>query len=175
VSLHVTSLLVIKFTGCSPDPAILEDVQRIIRAKARHDARARSLQSSPQPNPVSYATGLMSGLDGSARSSPISFPSSTGTKAPSTGDVDFSPSVGDTFALHPVPVSSNDGATLDWSGYDAMEERHDRKWSISVAKRKGKHKPTTPAAFVEQQDSLYTGRSFLVKGTIMALALRDFR
>jgi hypothetical protein len=35
----------------------------------------------------------------------------------------------------------DNGATLDWSGKEAIEEpKHDRKWSLSMTKRKIKDK-----------------------------------
>ena len=42
---------------------------------------------------------------------------------------------------HPMPRSLDDGATLDWSGKETFDEpKHDRKWSLSITKRKTKDK-----------------------------------
>jgi len=42
---------------------------------------------------------------------------------------------------YPMPRSLDNGATLDWSGGEAIEEpKHDRKWSLSINKRKTKDK-----------------------------------
>jgi hypothetical protein len=74
--------------------------------------------------------------------------------------VDFSPSVSRP-PLHPVPTSSNDGATLDWSGVHSEDEKRERKWPMSLSRRvssKDKSSPVTRGAIVEQQDSLYAGK-----------------
>jgi len=45
---------------------------------------------------------------------------------------------------HPMPRSLDNGATLDWSGKEGVEEpKHDRKWSLSITKRKAKDKATS--------------------------------
>ena len=54
--------------------------------------------------------------------------------------MDFSPSVGIDH-LHPVPTSTDDGATLDWGGTLSEEDKSDRKWPLSLTKRKPKDKP----------------------------------
>ncbi|KAJ4485873.1 hypothetical protein J3R30DRAFT_3281609 [Lentinula aciculospora] len=76
--------------------------------------------------------------------------------APSTTDIDFSPSTGTTAVradppqrLHPIPLSSDAGKTLDWTGvghgYGSEDEKGERsdknekRWSLSVS-RKGKEK-----------------------------------
>jgi hypothetical protein len=55
--------------------------------------------------------------------------------------LDFSPSVGIDH-LHPVPTSTDDGATLDWGGTLSEEDKSDRKWPLSLTKRKPKDKPS---------------------------------
>jgi len=50
----------------------------------------------------------------------------------------------DTSVPHPMPRSMNNGATLDWSGKEPVEEpRHDRRWSLAITKRKTKDKATS--------------------------------
>jgi len=45
---------------------------------------------------------------------------------------------------HPMPRSIDNGATLDWSGKEVVEEpRHDRRWSLSITKRRTKDKVTS--------------------------------
>lgn len=75
--------------------------------------------------------------------------------------MDFSPSVGGGHAsLHPVPSSSNGGATLDWTSSISDDEKLDRRWSISI-KRKNKDKTPVPnRSTIEKQDSIYIGKSF---------------
>jgi hypothetical protein len=78
-----------------------------------------------------------------------------------SSEIDFSPSTG-IIALHPVPLSSNGGATLDWTGSSSDEERHDRKWTLSITRAKSKDKlPLASKAIVEKQDSIFTGTRFL--------------
>lgn len=74
-------------------------------------------------------------------------------------EVDFSPSVGTTTHAHqhPVPTSSNGGATLDWSTSTSDDEKSDRRWSLSIPKRIVKDKSTANHQVVEKQDSLYVG------------------
>ena len=75
-------------------------------------------------------------------------------------EIDFSPSVG-VIPPHPVPSSSNGGATLDWTGSNSEDER-DKRWSLSITKRKHKDKYPLGASktVVEKQESLYVGKSF---------------
>ena len=74
--------------------------------------------------------------------------------------LDFSPSVG-IRPLHPIPLSSNDGTTLDWSGEHADEERQDKRWSIPLHRKVSREKlpPRKASATetVEKQESLYAG------------------
>ncbi|KAF9225416.1 hypothetical protein BS17DRAFT_598284 [Gyrodon lividus] len=78
-------------------------------------------------------------------------------------EVDFSPSTRSA-PLHPVPLSSNGGATLDWTGSQSEEERLDRKWTITRNKWKGKEKilPSN-TAIVEKQEALFTDRISRIK------------
>ncbi|KAI0082109.1 hypothetical protein K474DRAFT_1741672 [Panus rudis PR-1116 ss-1] len=85
-------------------------------------------------------------------------------------EVDFSPSVG-TVPLHPVPASSNGGATLDWTGTTSDEERGDRRWSISI-KRKHKEKPVPNRAVIEKQDTLYADRLSRIRAKLKPNTIR---
>jgi hypothetical protein len=79
-----------------------------------------------------------------------------------SSEIDFSPSTGIT-PLHPVPLSSNGGATLDWTGPLSDDEKHDRKWTLSITRAKSKDKlPLASKAIVEKQDSIFIGMSFQV-------------
>lgn len=84
------------------------------------------------------------------------------TTAPSSGtgsidsEVDFSPSVG-TAPLHPVPLSANEGATLDWAG-SASEDDRDKRWPLHLPKRRrDKQSAASSRAVVEKQETLYAG------------------
>jgi hypothetical protein len=78
-----------------------------------------------------------------------------------TSEIDFSPSTGVSSAtepLHPVPSSLDDGATLDWTGSGSEDERHERRWSFSISKLKGKEKaPQSNSVVIEEQQSRYSG------------------
>ena len=127
-----------------PDPAILADVQRALKMKARREARLRAAgpirtDASPHSffsNPSSPSRAPVSPVEN------VTFPSINRTD---TGE-DFV-STSDVTVPHPMPRSLNGGATLDWSGKEAAEEpKHDRKWSLSINKRKTKDKATfTPS------------------------------
>jgi hypothetical protein len=74
--------------------------------------------------------------------------------------LDFSPSVG-IDRLHPVPTSTDDGATLDWGGSFSEEDKSDRKWSLSLTKRKPKDKPfpTLARDVLERQEAAFSGNA----------------
>ena len=69
----------------------------------------------------------------------------------------------DTSIPHPIPRSLDNGATLDWSGKEAAEEpKHDRKWSLSITKRKTKDKTMSTSSLDHSpldisRDSNYDG------------------
>lgn len=73
-------------------------------------------------------------------------------------EIDFSPAVG-VVPPHPVPSSSDGGATLDWTGSTSEDER-DKRWSLSITKRKHRDRYPTgaPKTVVEKQESLYAGK-----------------
>ncbi|KAI0669751.1 hypothetical protein C8Q78DRAFT_1037665 [Trametes maxima] len=136
------------------DPAILEDVQRALRLKARREARLRALQSSPIHGELRAAPEIVSLSSASATSSPA-FPQQSGL--PGDSEVDFSPATGNA-PLHPVPSSSNGGATLDWS-VPSSEEARERRWSISITKRKGKEPLLASTRdVIEKQEALYADK-----------------
>ncbi|KAI0361454.1 hypothetical protein OH77DRAFT_1417714 [Trametes cingulata] len=145
------------------DPAILEDVQRALRLKARREARLRTLQSSPAHGEPRGTPDIASLSSVSASSSPVKAhapnppPFPRQPALPGDSEVDFSPSTG-TAPLHPVPSSSDGGATLDWSVPPAEEVR-ERRWSLSLTKRKGKE-ASLPSSkgVVEKQESLYADK-----------------
>ena len=74
-------------------------------------------------------------------------------------DVDFSPStaIPEFFVQpsHPIPSSLDNGITLDWTG--ALADDADKRWSISIGKKKEKDKLPPLGAMIEQQDQLYKG------------------
>lgn len=91
-------------------------------------------------------------LSSSVPGSPPSFPQRS--RIPS--DIDFSPSV-QAAPLHPVPISSNGGATLDWTGFQSDDEKQDKRWTLG--KRKGKDKTSSSNITVfEKQDTLFAGQ-----------------
>ncbi|OBZ68484.1 hypothetical protein A0H81_11449 [Grifola frondosa] len=156
-------------------PRILEDVQRALKLKARREARIKSLQLNAPPRdvPVMSDTG-----------SSISANSSTGIQAQhpppmphvnisTESEIDFSPSTG-TIPLHPVPSSSNGGATLDWTALNSEDEKSERRWTLSITKRKPKDKFALPSGrtVVEKQDSLYADKLLRIRATAKQHTLR---
>ena len=124
-----------------PDPAILADVQRALKMKARREARLKApgpthMDASPQsffttPSPRGRPTGSP---ETSVAPPPVDRPD---TEENFTTAMDAS-------VPHPMPRSIDNGATLDWSGKEPVEEpRHDRRWSLAITKRKTKDKATS--------------------------------
>jgi hypothetical protein len=119
------------------DPAILADVQRALKMKARREARLKAPgPTRTDTSPQSFFTDSSSHSRDPISPLNIAFPP---VNRADTGE-DFVASLGASVP-HPMPRSLNDGATLDWSGKEAVEEpKHDRKWSLSITKRKIKDK-----------------------------------
>ncbi|KAJ8516133.1 hypothetical protein ONZ45_g6520 [Pleurotus djamor] len=129
-------------------PQVLHDVQKALKLKARREARIRAglpphlprnLPSSPSssvsspPRPTIY------------RTSPITSPSPSPQRRPilTNSEVDFGPSTvasNTPVTPHPVPSSIDDGDTLDWAGDASDDEKSDKRWSLSIHRRKGKDK-----------------------------------
>ncbi|KAI0375149.1 hypothetical protein BV20DRAFT_985495 [Pilatotrama ljubarskyi] len=159
------------------DPAILEDVQRALRLKARREARLRTLQSSPAHGELRGTPDIASLSSVSAASSPVKAQGPNPTSfprqpvLPGDSEVDFSPSTG-MAPLHPVPSSSDGGATLDWS-VPPTEEVRERRWSLSLTKRKGKE-TSLPASkgVVEKQESLYADKLQRIRSHAKAHTIR---
>lgn len=140
-----------------------------MKLRARREARLKAAQSSP----LSYTSTLRSdgGSIGTYSTSASTMPGYPATAMPTstayttpamspvpgdTTEVDFSPSVRPEPA-HPVPLSFNDGATLDWGTMPSDDDKSDRKWPLHLRR---KHKARGGAEpVVEQQDSLYAGWS----------------
>ena len=124
-----------------------------LRREARLATRANdsSVSASSRSSPVRYSLPSLPPLNPQA--SRIAKPSLD-------SELDFSPSVG-IDRLHPVPISTDDGATLDWGGIFSEEDRSDRKWSLSLTKRKPKDKPfpTHSRDALERQEAAFSGNS----------------
>lgn len=153
---------------CSADPGVLEDVQRALRAKARREARLRT-QSTPlrvePPRPLDLASVSSAGSSPSKAVSPAPpFPRVSGDS-----EIDFSPAV-NVVPLHPVPSSSDGGATLDWSS-PASDEGRERRWSLSRSKRRSKDHLSFSAsrATIEKQEAVYASECAV--GRRMAIIL----
>ena len=151
------------------DPRILEDVQRALKLKARREARLKAVQTNLATKDAPLASDQTSTSSFSTYSSPVRAkhaelpqvppPISTHT---TESEIDFSPSVGGV-PLHPVPSSSNGGATLDWTG-SASEDERDKRWSLSISKRKHRDKTSFYAtrSIVEKQETLYVGAWYVM-------------
>jgi hypothetical protein len=160
------ALLTIDEAHVCVDPGIMEDVQRAIKMKARREARLKGLSlnsSGKSSSRVSELSPRSSFSTGSSPTTPsrmstgITFPTSDALSA-GESEVDFRPSVSVTVS-HPVPRSIDDGATLDWSGSKLSDEKFDRRWSLSIARRKPKERSTSAfdKPFAENQGQAYTG------------------
>jgi hypothetical protein len=122
-------------------------LRREARLKAAR-ANDSSVSTSPQSSPVRYAL-------------PPLIPQAPRIAKPSLeSELDFSPSVG-IDRLHPVPTSTDDGATLDWTGTLSEEDKPDKKWSLSMTKRKPKEKPFPSLSkdVLEKQEASFSGNA----------------
>lgn len=149
------------------DPRILQDVQKALKMKARREARLKQskvvdpnftepkksfVTGQPQTPPL---TPFPSNSKLQLPSSPSISPSSRKLSISPTSDVDFSPSTAiPEQPSHPIPSSLDNGITLDWTG--AIADDTDRRWSISIGKKK-KDKLPPLGAMIDQQDQLYKG------------------
>ncbi|KAI0034173.1 hypothetical protein K488DRAFT_69356 [Vararia minispora EC-137] len=112
-------------------PKILEEVQHALKLQMRREARQRA--------PIAEALSISSVSSGPSSSLHVSkiptpaFPRIA--RASTESELDFSPAVG-FHRLHPVPISFNDGHTLDWGWSEPPEEPSERKWPIPIPKRK---------------------------------------
>jgi hypothetical protein len=129
-------------------------VQRALKLKLRREARFQ-------------ATRANDSISTSSRSSPVRYslppldPQASRIAKPSLdSELDFSPSVG-IDRLHPVPTSTDDGATLDWGGTLSEEDKADKKWSLSLTKRKAKDKPSPALSkdTLEKQEAAFSGKA----------------
>ncbi|EKM61344.1 uncharacterized protein PHACADRAFT_111833 [Phanerochaete carnosa HHB-10118-sp] len=155
------------------DPRILEDVQRALSLQARREARMKALHSISTSKPRPFTPDDASNSSSfSTRSSPVHarmppIPPAAAVQGMQGGsvesEIDFSPSVG-LIPPHPVPSSSNGGATLDWTGSNSEDER-DKRWSLSITRRR--HRDRYPAGasktIVEKQESLYIDKLAQIK------------
>lgn len=107
--------------------------------------------STPPSNPSPFSPKLPS--------SPSSLPSSRKLSSSGISDLDFSPSTAtpEFFVQpsHPIPSSLDNGKTLDWSG--VLTDDADKRWSISIGKKKERDKLPPLGAMIDQQHQLYNG------------------
>ncbi|THH09199.1 hypothetical protein EW146_g8754, partial [Bondarzewia mesenterica] len=149
-------------------PHILEDVERALKLKARREARLKATMANSHLREVSSKSDMASASSGSSpirtARPPVPPPPSITPRlnGPSLeSEIDFSPSVGvEKVDLHPIPLSSNDGATLDWGGSPSEDEKPDKRWSLSRTMRKSKDKGISNSSkdVVEKQESLYVDK-----------------
>ncbi|KAI5997991.1 hypothetical protein EDD15DRAFT_2162091 [Pisolithus albus] len=139
-------------------PKILQDVQRALQLQSRRRDR-RPYHAKPSDGDNSPLTNFSK--------APIEHSASDHLPVPLLpSDVDFSPFT-KSAPRHPVPLSSDGGATLDWAGSHSEDEK---LWSIHKGKRKGKEKEPLPnRAFIEKQEALFTG---LIKAEASAATVR---
>ena len=146
------------------DPRILQDVQRALKLKARREARLKQKNVvgpnfiEPTGQPQTPPSNLFP-FSPKLPPSPSSLPSSRKLSISAISDVDFSPStaIPEFFVQpsHPIPSSLDNGITLDWTG--ALADDADKRWSISIGKKKEKDKLPPLGPMIDQQDQLYKG------------------
>ncbi|KAJ6621153.1 hypothetical protein B0H10DRAFT_1790560, partial [Mycena sp. CBHHK59/15] len=90
-----------------------------------------------------------------------------------TNDLDFSPSTsrsGPSASTHPVPSSSDDGTTLDWSGIGSEDDRSERRWTMSMSKRKDRDKRPS-SSVIETRESMHAAKIRQIRTTVSPFAL----
>ncbi|KAG2156659.1 uncharacterized protein EDB93DRAFT_1079400 [Suillus bovinus] len=135
-------------------PKIIQDVQRALELQSRR--RDRKSFTPSQPSVTEGQTPIELRHETSFQHSPPASPPPFTHSLRPPLDIDFSPSI-QAVPLHPVPLSSNAGATLDWAGSQSEEERLEKRWTFG--KRKGKDRPSSSnKAILEKQDTLFADR-----------------
>ena len=138
----------------------------MLRLKARREARNFQGQSPPG-NDLPAMYDVASGSSLSDTSSPQRLPYPPAVIPPirvdSGVEVDFSPSTTQAMSvpLHPVPSLSLDGKLLDWTGTPPDDEKLEKRWSISISKRKEKERAPIPqSGNITVQETLYTSMHY---------------
>lgn len=150
------------------DPKIIQDVQRALELQSRR--RDRKSFTPSQPPVIEDQTLIELRQDTSFQHSPPASPPTFTHPSRPPLDIDFSPSV-QAVPLHPVPLSSNAGATLDWTGSQSEEERLEKRWTLG--KRKGKDRSSfSNKAVLEKQDTLYADRISRIRSKAKQPTLR---
>ncbi|KAI0319760.1 hypothetical protein OF83DRAFT_1169904 [Amylostereum chailletii] len=142
------------------DPTILEEVQHALKVKMRRESRIQPLR----PSGSSFSS-TSSALQPTAN---ISSPAMTRLAKPSLeSELDFRPSVGADY-LHPVPLSFNQGASLDWSISHPEDDKADKKWPISMPKRRTREKQPmiVDKDVLEKQESLFAEKLIRIRASI---------
>ncbi|KJA25846.1 hypothetical protein HYPSUDRAFT_134350 [Hypholoma sublateritium FD-334 SS-4] len=155
------------------DPRILQDVQRAVVWKAQREARIKretvltpekALSNlytvSDRSNTPIKATGSLTSPTRASFSPSISrHGSNRKTSTSTSSDVDFSPATG-AFDLpsrsHPIPCSNDNGRTFDWSS--AHPDDGDKRWSISIGKKRDKHKLPPLGALMDEQEQSHRSK-----------------
>jgi len=143
-------------------------VQRALKLKARREARLKketiltpekpsSYDASPSPDQKELGEMILHPRFSPSPSLPLS--SSSKLSSNTSSDVDFSPSTGLFGPLtqtHPIPSSLDNGTTLDWTG--KFSDDGDKRWGISIGKRKDKDKLPPLRVMVDQQEQIHKGK-----------------
>ncbi|KAJ7704229.1 hypothetical protein B0H14DRAFT_3028917 [Mycena olivaceomarginata] len=158
-------------------PRILLDVQRALKLKARREARLKSVNSSPsstKSEPVASSPSPAKTSPSRPTFSPIAFPPPVPApivheSEPSTSSGHSGPRAGG----HPVPSSSDEGTTLDWSGMGAEDDKPERRWTMSITKRKDKDMKEKQPSYsaVETRESMYEAKITQIRTRVSPAAL----
>ncbi|KAJ7446445.1 hypothetical protein B0H11DRAFT_2336879 [Mycena galericulata] len=151
-------------------PRILQDVQRALKLKARREARLKSADSSPSSNKSETASRSTQPKTSPLRPvlPPVPFPP---PPIPAIREIDTPGAASPTVANHPVPTSSDEGNTLDWSGVWAEDDRPERRWTMSITKRKDREKHPSSTA-VETRESMHAAKIFQIRTQASPRALQ---
>jgi hypothetical protein len=59
---------------------------------------------------------------------------------------------------HPIPTSSDNGMTLDWSVSSLEDDSSERRWSLTRGKRKERDKMDPLGVVAEQEQQMHEGK-----------------
>ncbi|KAF8415052.1 hypothetical protein L210DRAFT_3432725 [Boletus edulis BED1] len=157
-------------------PKILQDVQRALHLQSRRRERMSQqlhFTSDEMPSSTDTPMNMSASYASTSTAPPVPHSSPQYLQVASLpSEVDFSPSTR-SVPPHPVPLSSNGGATLDWTGSHSEDDKLDRRWTISRGKRKAKEKMLPSSKpIVEKQETLFTDRISRIRAEASAPTVR---
>ncbi|KAF8665356.1 hypothetical protein AX16_000375 [Volvariella volvacea WC 439] len=142
------------------DPKIMQDVERAVFLKRQREARLRAQQDSIPTWHREHRRASSSTATSSPSPQPLPKRRFDERNRPTTPSSAKSMEMGSFSSMadlntHPLPCSVDDGRTLDWSSA-ATEIRSDKRWSLSLSKRRNTPSLASTADQIHKLEKLYT-------------------